>query len=122
MLTKKSIAALIKVATVGVAISVLTACGAPAPKTEIAYAEATLQAAQNADLAQHSGVELERSSNKLQQAKAKMKAGENIEALRLANEALAVANFAQAKSQAGVAKTTESDMQKSLDVLKNQLK
>jgi len=122
MFTKKSTATLIKVSALSVAVSVLSACGIAAPKTEIAYAEAALQSARNADLEGSAGVQLKRSASKLQKAKEEMKDGDNAEALRLANEATADANLAQAKAQAGIARSSESDMQKSLEMLKTQLK
>ncbi|MDF1582571.1 MAG: DUF4398 domain-containing protein [Methyloprofundus sp.] len=122
MFTKKSIATLLKATALGAIISALTACGIAPPKTEIAYAEAALQSARNADLEGNAGVQLERAASKLQQAKAEMKDGDNAKALRLANEAIADANLAQAKAQAGIAQSSESDMQKSLEMLKTQLK
>ncbi|MBE0468962.1 MAG: DUF4398 domain-containing protein [Methyloprofundus sp.] len=122
MFTKKSIATLLKATALGAIISALTACGIAPPKTEIAYAEAALQSARNADLEGIAGVQLERAASKLQQAKAEMQDGDNAKALRLANEAIADANLAQAKAQAGIARSSESDMQKSLEMLKTQLK
>jgi len=122
MFTKKSTTALLKATALGVSVSVLVACGIAAPKTEIAYAEATLQSARNADLEGNAGVQLERSANKLQQAKTEMNEGENAKALRLANESIADANLAQAKAQAGIALSSEKDMKESLEMLKTQLK
>ncbi len=122
MITKKSTATLVKVTALSITISALTACGIAAPKSEIAYAEAALQSARNADLNGNAGVQLERAANKLQQAKAEMKEGDNAKALRLANETIADANLAQATAQAGIARNSESDMKKSLETLKTQLK
>lgn len=122
MFTKKSTAALLKATALGVSVSVLVACGIAAPKTEIAYAEATLQSARNADLDGNAGVQLERSANKLQQAKTEMNDGENAKALRLANESIADANLAQAKAQAGIALSSEKAMKESLEMLNTQLK
>jgi len=122
MITKKSTTPLIKVAALSTTISILTACGIAAPKTEIAYAEAALQSARNADLKGNAGVQLERAANKLQQAKSEMEDGDNTKALRLANETIADANLAQARAQAGIARSSESDMKKSLEMMKTQLK
>jgi len=110
------------VAALSTTISILTACGIAAPKTEIAYAEAALQSARNADLKGNAGVQLERAANKLQQAKSEMEDGDNTKALRLANETIADANLAQARAQAGIARSSESDMKKSLEMMKTQLK
>jgi len=122
MFTKKSTATLIKVTALSVTISVLTACGIAAPKIEIAYAEAALQSARNADLEGNAGVQLKQAESKLQKAKEEMQDGDNATALRLANEAIADANLAQAKAQAGIARSSEGDMQKSLEMLKTQIK
>jgi len=122
MFTKKSTATLLKAAALGVSVSVLSACGIAAPKTEIAYAEAALQSARNADLDGNAGAQLKQAASKLQKAKEEMKGGDNAKALRLANEAIADANFAQAKAQAGIARDSEADMQKSLEMLKTQIK
>jgi len=122
MITKKNTVTFIKATTLGAAFSVLTACGIDAPKAEIAYAEATIQAARNVDANRHAGVELERAKGKLQQAKSEMRDGNNEKALRLAKESTATASLAQAKAEAGKAKTAEGQMQESLEMLKSQLK
>ena len=122
MFTKKNTASLIKAVALGATVSVLTACGIPAPKSEIAYAEATIQSAHNINSAEYAGVELERAKNKLQHAKSAMKDGDNEKALRLAKESTAEANLAQVKAEAGKAQAAERQMQDSLKSLKSQLK
>ncbi|MCF7971745.1 MAG: DUF4398 domain-containing protein [Methylococcaceae bacterium] len=122
MFTKKSTAILLKATALSATVSVLTACGIAPPTAEIAYAEAALQSARNADLEGNAGVQIERAANKLQRAKAELKDGENAKALRLANETIADANLAQAKAQAGIAQSSEKDMKKSLEMLEEQLK
>ena len=122
MFTKKNTASLIKATAIGVAVSAITACGIAAPKTEIAYAEATLQSARNLGANEYAGVELERAKNKLQRARDEMKDGNNEEALRLANESTAEAGFAQAKTEAGKASAAEKQMQQSMQMLESQLK
>ncbi|TXL18169.1 hypothetical protein BMR04_02090, partial [Methylococcaceae bacterium HT3] len=67
-------------------------------------------------------VELERAKNKLQRAKEEMKDGNNEKALRLANESTADSSLAQAKTEAGKASAAEKQMQKSMQMLKSQLK
>lgn len=111
----------VKAIVLSVAASALSACGIDAPKAEIAYADATIQAARNIDANRYAGVELERAKGKLQQAKSEMKEGNNEKALRLANEATATGSLAQAKAEAGRAKTAEGQMQESLQMLKSQL-
>jgi hypothetical protein len=113
---------LIKATTLGVAVSVLTACGIAAPKAEVAYAEATIQSAQNVDASQYAGIELEKAKEKLRQAKAEMKEGNNENALRLAKEATADASLAQVKAEAGKAKSAEHQVKESIKSLKAQLK
>lgn len=122
MIIKKNTVLFLKATAIGAAVSALTACGIDAPKAEVAYAEATIQAARNIDANRYAGVELERAKGKLQQAKAEMKDGNNEKALRLANESTATASLAQAKAEAGKAKTAEDQMQQSLQMLKTQLK
>ncbi|GAW85258.1 conserved hypothetical protein [Bathymodiolus platifrons methanotrophic gill symbiont] len=119
---KKNTTSLIKATVVVAVVSALTACGIAAPKTEIAYAEAMLQSARNIGANEFSGVELERAKNKLQRAKEEMKDGNNEKALRLANESTADSSLAQAKTEAGKASAAEKQMQKSMQMLKSQLK
>ncbi|WP_428356337.1 DUF4398 domain-containing protein [Methyloprofundus sp.] len=121
MFIKNNTAALIKATALGVAVSALSACGIAPPKTEVAYAEATLQSARNIGANEYAAVELERAKNKLQQAKSEMKEGNDEAALRLANEATAEASLAQAKTEAGKAGASEKQMQQSLQMLKSQL-
>ncbi|WP_221896578.1 DUF4398 domain-containing protein [Bathymodiolus japonicus methanotrophic gill symbiont] len=122
MFTKKNTASLIKAIALGVAVSVLTGCGIAAPKAELAYAEATLQSARNIGANEYAAVELERAKNKLNQAKAEMKEGNNESALRLAKESTAEGELAQAKTEAGKASASEKQMQQSYEMLKSQLK
>jgi hypothetical protein len=122
MFTKKNTALLIKATALGAAVSILIGCGIAAPKADIAYAEATLQSARNVGANEYAAVELERSKNKLQQAKTEMKEGNNESALRLAKESTAEGNLAQAKSEAGKAQASEKQMQQSYKMLKSQLK
>jgi hypothetical protein len=117
MYTIKNSASFIKATALGVATASLIACGIDAPKVEIAYAEATVQSAQNIDANRYAGVELERAKGKLQEAKQAMKEGENEKALRLAKESTATASLAQAKTEAGKAKTAEIEMQEGLDII-----
>jgi hypothetical protein len=51
-----------------------------------------------------------------------LKEGENDKALRLAKESTATASLAQAKTEAGKAKTAETQMQEGLDIIKTQIK
>lgn len=122
MFTKKNTTTIIKAAALGVVVSALSACGIAPPKTEVAYAEATLQSARNIGANEYAAVELERAKNKLQSAKKEMKEGNNEAALRLAKESTAEASLAQAKTEAGKASATEKQMQESLQMLKTQLK
>lgn len=122
MFTKKTTASLIKATALGVAVAALSACGMAPPKTEIAYAEATLQSARNIGANEYAAVELERAKSKLQMAKKEMHEGNNEIALRLAKESTAEASLAQAKTEAGKANASEKQMQHSFEMLKSQLK
>lgn len=122
MLKNQNIISSIKGIILSISTLTLVACGIDAPKSEIAYAEATIQSARNVDASRYAGVELEKAKGKLLQAKAAVKTGNNEAALRLANESTAVANLAQAKAEAGKAKVAEMQMQDSLNMLKSQLK
>lgn len=121
MFAKYNNASYFKAIALGSVVVTLAACGIEPPKTEIAYAEATIQSARNVDANRYAGVELERAKNKLDEAKMAMKEGDNEKALRLANESTAVANLAQAKTEAGKAQEAEKQMQDSLRLLKSQL-
>ena len=122
MFTKKYMASLIKATALGVAVSALSACGIAPPKSEIAYAEATLQSARNIGANEYAAVELERAKGKLQEAKKELGDGNNEAALRLAKESTAEGELAQAKTEAGKAHASEKQMQQSYEMLKSQLK
>lgn len=106
----------------GAALSIITACGIDVPEGKIAYAEATIQSAKDIDANKYAGVELERAKNKLQQAKEKVKEGDNEAARRLALESTATAELALAKADAKKAKIAEEQSKESLRMLKSQLK
>jgi len=119
---KQSTSLFIRISILTGALSALTACGIDAPKAEIAYAEASIHAAQNMEANSYAAAELERAKNKLKQAKSEVKDDNNEKALRLAKESAATAELAQAKSENGKAKLAESQMQESLKIENSHLK
>jgi len=122
MIKKQSTALLIRASILTGAVSILTACGIDAPKAEIAYAEASIHAAQNMEASSYAAAELERAKNQLKQSKSEVKDDNNERALRLAKESAATAELAQAKAENGKAKLAESQMQESLKIENSHLK
>jgi len=116
MIKKPNTMLLIKASILSVAVSTLAACSIDTPKAEIAYAEATINAAQNMGANNYAAVELERAKSKLQQAQSEVKEDNNELALRLAKESAATAELAQAKAKDGKAKLAESQLQESLKI------
>jgi hypothetical protein len=90
----------------------LAACSStPPPVGEISAAQTAVTAAEQADAAQHAPADLDRARDKLLRAQAAMQAEENARARRLAEQALADARLAEAKSRADVARQSADQAQ-----------
>jgi hypothetical protein len=97
---------------------ILAACSStPSPVAEISAAQTALTAAEQVDAAQHAPGDLDRARDKLALAQTAMQEEEIDEARRLAEQALADARLAEAKSRADAARQDADEVQAGMDEL-----
>ena len=100
----------------------LAACASgPAPDAEMAAAELALDQAEDADAAARAPAPDALARDKLERARAAIAVGENIEARRLAEQALADARLAQAAARSEVARQNASELRQSIETLREEL-
>tara|TARA_R110002073_G_scaffold3808_1_gene25369 strand:+ start:7220 stop:7750 length:531 start_codon:yes stop_codon:yes gene_type:complete len=106
----------------GSLLLVLQGCSSiPRPEGEMASANTALISAENQDAALHAPVAMDRAKDKLRRAKQAMQDEDYAEARRLADEALADAEYAQAFTSKTRVEQALSDMQTSIEVLQNEI-
>jgi hypothetical protein len=99
---------------------ILLACSStPPPIAEVSAAQTAVTAAEQADAAQHAPGDLERARDKMLRAQAAMQEDENEAARRLAEQALADARLAEAKSRADLARQDADKVQAGMDELRS---
>lgn len=100
----------------------LTACAStPPPTKEISEAERSMVDAEQARVAQHALPELQEARSKLAEARIAIQNEEMDRAKRLALEASADIKLASAKAELAKAETVNTDMQKNIHVLKEEM-
>jgi hypothetical protein len=100
----------------------MSACSSvPKPVAQLASAETAIAGAEKIEAPKYATVELDRAQNKLVRAKEEMKKGNNNEARRLAEQALAEAEYASAKTVATRVNASTQQMEDSVRILKNQI-
>jgi hypothetical protein len=104
------------------ALVVLAACAStPAPKAEMAVAEAAVVNATNAGALQWAPAEMRTAQDKLVRAQAAMAAKDNAQALSLANEVSADAQLAAAAARAAKAQRAATEVQEANRVLAEEI-
>jgi hypothetical protein len=100
----------------------LAACASgPAPDAEMAAAELALDQAEDADAAARAPAPYALARDKLERARAAMADGENVEARRLAEQALADAQLAQAAARSEIARQNATELRQSIETLREEL-
>jgi Domain of unknown function (DUF4398) len=100
----------------------LAACASgPAPDAEMAAAELALGQAEDADAAARAPAPYALARDKLERARAAMADGENIEARRLAEQALVDAQLAQAAARSEIARQNATELRQSIETLREEL-
>ena len=100
----------------------LAACASgPAPDAEMAAAELALDQAEDADAAARAPAPYALARDKLERARAAMADGENIEARRLAEQALADAQLAEAAARSEIARQNATELRQSIETLREEL-
>lgn len=100
---------------------ILVACtSTPPPVAEISAAQTAVTSAEQADAAQHAPADLDRARDKVMRAEAAVQEDENERARRLAEQALADARLAEAKSRADVARQNADQVQSGINALRTE--
>ncbi len=92
----------------------------PRPTEEITRARTLIEQAEKSGAQRYAAVELDSARNKLREADALAKQGENDTARARANEAAAAAELAVARTSSGEAQKSAEDVQKSTDALQRE--
>lgn len=100
----------------------LAACASgPPPDAEIAAAETALTEAANANAIERAPAPLALARDKLERARRAAAAGENHEAARLAEQALADAQLAAAEARSDVAREHAEELRRSIQTLRDEV-
>jgi hypothetical protein len=100
----------------------LAACGSvPPPQEQLAVAELAIRAAGEAEAGARAAAPLRQAHDKLEQARAALQAKDHLAARRLAEQALAVAQRAEAEARAAVAGESLEEMQRDIEALRREV-
>jgi hypothetical protein len=100
------------------AVALLAACASQPPPRSLARASQAINAATQVNAAAAAPLEMRLAHEKLDAAKAAAQQDRNAEADRLAEEAVANAELAQAKTEEAKSKAALSDVRESVDALR----
>ena len=100
----------------------LAACASdPAPDAEMGAAELALRQAEDADAAARAAAPYALARDKLERARDAMADGENLEARRLAEQALVDAQLAEAEARSAIARENAAELRQSIETLREEL-
>jgi hypothetical protein len=107
---------------IAAAVSLLSVgcASGPRPTAELTRARTLIEQAEKSGAQRYAAVELDSARNKLREADALAKQGENDTARARANEASAAAELAAARTSSGEAQKAAEDVQKSTDALQRE--
>ena len=105
----------------GVLLGLAACASGPEPDAEMAAAELALDQAEDADAAARAPAPYALARDKLERARAAMADGENIEARRLAEQALVDAELAEAAARSVIARENAEELRKSIETLREEL-
>ncbi|AMV73753.1 DUF4398 domain-containing protein [Desulfuromonas carbonis] len=109
-------------ATVVMAFLAGCAVPAPAPEKQFTLATQSIAEAETSGATEFAPVELKSARDKLSQAKLAMGREENLQAGRLADEAMADANLAEAKARSAKSQKVVAELQESIRVLREEMR
>jgi hypothetical protein len=100
----------------------LAACASdPAPEAEVAAAEVAVDEAEEANAPAQASGPYELARDKLDRARDAMEDGENLEARRLAEQALVDAQLAEAEARSEVARQNAAELRASIETLQDEI-
>jgi hypothetical protein len=113
----------VKTLTIGAAMLVgIAGCASgPVPEAEMAAAELALTQAEDAEVAARAPAPYALARDKLERARNAMADGENVEARRLAEQALVDAQLAEAEARSEVAREHADELRQSIETLREEL-
>jgi hypothetical protein len=106
----------------GVMLAGIAACASgPAPEAEMGAAELALGQAEDAGASARAPAPYALARDKLERARDAMADGENVEARRLAEQALVDAQLAEAEARSEVARENAAELRQSIETLREEL-
>ena len=105
----------------GLVVGLAACASGPAPEAEIAAAEVAVDQAEQANAPAQASGSYELARDKLERARDAMADGENVEARRLAEQALVDAQLAGAEARSEVARQNAAELRASIETLQDEL-
>jgi hypothetical protein len=110
------------VIVIGGLVVCLAACASdPAPEAELAAAAVAIDDAEEANAPAQASGPYELARDKLERAREAMEDGENLEARRLAEQALVDAQLAEAQARSEVARENAAELRASIETLQDEI-
>jgi Domain of unknown function (DUF4398) len=105
----------------GMSLGIAGCAGDPAPEAELATAEVAVEGAEKANAPAQAPGPYELARDKLERAREAMDDGDNLEARRLAEQALVDAQLAEAEARSGVARQNAADLRATIETLQDEI-
>ena len=105
----------------GVSVGLAACASDPAPEAELAAAEVAVDEAEEANAPAQAPGPYELARDKLERAREAMEDGENLEARRLAEQALVDAQLAEAEARSEVARQNAVELRASIETLQDEI-
>ena len=105
----------------GVSVGLAGCASDPAPEAELAAAEVAVDEAEEANAPAQAPGPYELARDKLERAREAMEDGENLEARRLAEQALVDAQLAEAEARSEVARQNAAALRASIETLQDEI-
>lgn len=106
---------------VGITLGLAACAGDPAPDAEMARAELAVSQAEDADAGTHAPGPYALAQDKLERARGAVADGDNVEARRLAEQAAADAELAEAQARSEVARQNAAELRANIGTLREEL-
>jgi Domain of unknown function (DUF4398) len=105
----------------GLVVGLAACAGDPPPEAELAAAEVAVDEAEEANAPAQASGPYELARDKLERARDAMEDDENLEARRLAEQALVDAQLAEAEARSEVARQNAAELRASIETLQDEL-
>lgn len=105
----------------GASVALAACAGEPAPEAELAAAEVAVDEAEEANAPAQASGPYELARDKLERAREAFDDGDNLEARRLAEQALVDAHLAEAQARSEVARTNATDLRTAVETLQDEI-